>query len=306
VCKKCDIFVARLLLFSGIRRITIMAIKIVTDSTSDLPQALADELGIKIVPLYVQFGNETYRDRVDISDTEFYERLTNSSVHPTTSQPTPQDFADVYREVSKDADGIISIHISTKLSGTCNSALQGKKLAAIKCPIEVIDSEMVSMGLGLIAIGAATIISSDDNFKQVIEKTKQLIPNTHVWALFDTLKYLAMGGRIGKSKAFLGSILNIKPILSVKDGEMMPAIQARSRDKGIALLKSFTRKFTTIEDLAVMYTTTPDEAQNLADNMGTIFEHGRIKIARLGPALGVHAGPGALAVGIRGVYNINE
>lgn len=278
-----------------------MAIKIVTDSTSDLPQALADELGIKIVPLYVQFGNKTYRDRVDISEAEFYERLLKSPTHPTTSQPTPQDFADVYRELSKDADGIISVHISTKLSGTCNSALRGREMAGSKCPVEVIDSEMVSMGLGLIAIGAAAIISSGNDFQRVIEKTKQLIPRTHVWALFDTLKYLALGGRIGKSKAFLGSILNIKPILSVKDGEMAPAIQARSREKGIALLHNYSRQFTTIEDFAVMYTTTPDEAQNLADNMGTIFGRERIKIARIGPALGVHAGPGALAVGIRGV-----
>jgi DegV family protein with EDD domain len=277
-----------------------MVIKIVTDSTADLPQALADELGITLVPLYVLFGNKPYRDRVDISDAEFYERLLHSPVHPTTSQPSPQDFADVYRKVSKDAEGIISIHISSKLSGTCNSALQGKELAATKCPIEVIDSEMVSMGLGLIAIGAATISSSDDNFQQVVEKTKKLIPRTHVWALFDTLKYLAMGGRIGKAKAFLGSVLNIKPILAVKDGEMIPAIQARSRDKGLDLLYGFASKFTAIEDLAVMYTTTLNEAEALANNLGTIYERDRIRIARLGSALGVHAGPGALAVAIRG------
>jgi DegV family protein with EDD domain len=277
-----------------------MAIKIVTDSTADLPQGLADELGITVIPLYIQFGNKTYRDRVDISEAEFYERLLNSPVHPTTSQPGPQDFAGVYRELSRDADGIISVHISNKLSGTCNSALQGKEMAAAKCPITIIDSEMVSMGLGLIAVGAAEFARSENNFEQVVEKTKQLIPRTHVWALFDTLKYLAMGGRIGKSKAFLGSILNIKPILSVTDGEMAPAIQARSRDKGIALLYGFASKFSAIEDLAVMYTTTLDEAQALAGRMGTIFERDRIKIARLGPALGVHAGPGALAVAIRG------
>jgi DegV family protein with EDD domain len=277
-----------------------MVIKIVTDSTADLPQALADELGITIIPLYVLFGNKTYRDRVDISEVEFYEKLLNSHVHPTTSQPSPQDFEDVYRQLSKNADGIISVHISSKLSGTCNSALRGKELAAIKCPIKVIDSEMVSMGLGLIAIEAAAIASSDDGFEQVVEKTKQLISKTHVWALFDTLKYLAMGGRIGKSKAFLGSLLNIKPILSVKDGEMMPAIQARSREKGKALLYDFARKFTSIEDLAVMYTTTLDEAQALANHLGTIFKRDHIKISRLGPALGVHAGPGALAVAIRG------
>ena len=277
-----------------------MTIKIVTDSTADLPQALAEELGITVVPLYVQFGNKTYRDRIDISEGEFYERLLNDPVHPTTSQPSPQDFADVYNKLSKQADGIVSIHISNKLSGTCNSALQGKELAATECPIEVVDSEMVSMGLGLIAAKAAAIASPGKDLQLVVEEVKQLIPNTHVWALFDTLKYLAMGGRIGKAKALLGSVLNIKPILVVKDGEMAPATQARSRSKGIDLLYDFASNFTDIQDLAVMYTTTLDEAEALARRLSAIFNREQIKIARLGSALGVHAGPGALAVALRG------
>ena len=177
-----------------------MTIKIVTDSTADLPQALAEELGITIVPLYVQFGHNTYRDRIDISEEEFYQRLLNDPIHPSTSQPTPQDFADVYNKLSKQADGIISIHISNKLSGTCNSALQGKEIASTECPIEVIDSEMVSMGLGLIAVKAATIASSGKDLQNVVEEVTQLIHKTRVWALFDTLKYLAKGGRIGNKR----------------------------------------------------------------------------------------------------------
>jgi len=278
-----------------------MTIKIVTDSTADLPQALAEELGITVVPLYVQFGHNTYRDRIDISEEEFYRRLLNDPVHPSTSQPSPQDFADVYNKLSKQADGIVSIHISNKLSGTCNSALRGKEIAATECPIEVVDSEMVSMGLGLIAARAATIASSGKDLQHVVEEVKQLIPDTHVWALFDTLKYLALGGRIGKAKELLGSILNIKPILVVKNGEMAPATQARSRSKGIDLLYDYASNFTTdIQDLAVMYTTTLDEAKALASRLSTIFNRRQIKIARLGPALGVHAGPGALAIALRG------
>jgi len=279
-----------------------MTIKIVTDSTADLPQALAEELGITVVPLYVQFGHNTYRDRIDISEEEFYQRLLNDPVHPSTSQPSPQDLADVYNKLSKQADGIVSIHISNKLSGTCNSALRGKEIAATECPIEVIDSEMVSMGLGLIAARAATIASSGKDLQHVVEEVKQLIPHTHVWALFDTLKYLAMGGRIGKAKALMGSVLNIKPILVVKDGEMAPATQARSRSKGIDLLYEFASNFNDIQDLAVMYTTTLDEAKALANRLSAIFNREQIKIARLGPALGVHAGPGALAIALRGKY----
>jgi DegV family protein with EDD domain len=277
-----------------------MAIKIVTDSTADLPPALAEELGITIVPLYVRFGNETYRDRVDITEDEFYQRLMNDPVHPSTSQPTPLDFANVYRELSKQADGIVSIHISGKLSGTCNSALQAKELVAAECPVEVVDSEMVSMGLGLLATEAATIANSGKGLQQVVEEVKQSISSTHVWALFDTLKYLALGGRIGKAKALLGTILNIKPLLVVKDGEMAPASQARTRAKGIGMLYDYVNTVTDIQDLSVVYSTTPDEAQVLADRIGAIFDRSRIRLARLGPALGVHAGPGALAVALRG------
>jgi len=275
-----------------------MAVKIVTDSTADIPKSLAEELGIAVIPLYSRFGDQVYRDRIDISEEEFYQRLLNDPVHPTTSQPSPQDFAGVYEELSKSADGIVSVHISNKLSGTCNSALRGKEMAGSKCPIEVIDSEMVSMGFGLMAIKAAAIAASGKDFPQVVDEVKKLVPKARLWALFDTLKYLAMGGRIGKSKAFLGSVLNIKPILAVKEGEMVPVVQARSRAKGIELLYRFVSDLKDIEDLAVMYTTTPDEANSLAERLGAIFEHGNIKIARLGPALGVHAGPGALAVAL--------
>ena len=277
-----------------------MTIKIVTDSTADIPSALAKELGITVVPLYVRFGDETYRDRVDITEDEFYQRLMNDPIHPSTSQPTPQDFVNVYRESSQQADGIVSIHISSKLSGTCNSALQAKELVATECPVEVVDSEMVSMGLGLIAIEAATIANSGKDLQQVVEEVKQLISSTHVWALFDTLKYLALGGRIGKAKALLGSILNIKPVLLVKDGEMAPAGQVRTRAKGIGVLCDLVNKVIDIQDLAIVHSTTPDEAQALADRIGAMFDKDRIRLARLGPALGVHAGPGALVVALRG------
>ncbi len=277
-----------------------MTVKIVTDSTADIPQALADKLGIAVVPLYVQFGQSTYRDRVDISEEEFYERLLKDLVHPGTSQPTPQDFAEVYKRIGEGAEGIVSVHISTKLSGTCSSALQGKEMVKNGCPVEVIDSEKVSMGLGLLAIGAAELAAAGKTMEEIVEGTKKMIPDTHVWALFDTLKYLAAGGRIGKSKALMGSVLNIKPILAVKDWVMAPATQARSRNKGIAMLNDFGHSFTDIRDMALMYTTTPDEAATLADLLGDVFDRKKIKLARLGPALGVHAGPGALAIAVRG------
>jgi DegV family protein with EDD domain len=276
-----------------------MRIKVVTDSSADLPAQLVEELGITVVPLYVRFGDEVYRDRVDISEDEFYRRLLNDPVHPSTTQPTPQDFADVYQKLSQGADGIISIHISSKLSGTCSSALQGKELVAKACPIEVIDSQMTTMGTGLVAIAAATMAMSGKGLPQVVEEVKQVMPSTRVLGLLDTLKYLALGGRIGKAKALLGSVLNVKPVLTLKDGEVVPAAQVRTRAKGIDRLFDFVKNAADIQDLAIVYNTTPDEAQSLAERIGSIFAKERIRLARLGAVLGTHCGPGILFVVLR-------
>ena len=276
-----------------------MNFKIVTDSTADLPPRLAEELGITVVPAYVRFKDEVYRDRIDISEDEFYQRLLSDPVHPSTEPPTPQDFAAVYQKLSQEADGIISVHISGKLSATCNSALRGKELIETECPIEVIDSQLVTMGLGLLVTAAATAASSGKSLPQVVQEVKQSIPSIHMLGLLDTLKYLARGGRIGKTRALLGSILAVKPILTIRNGELEQADYVRKRAKGIDRLFDFVKKATDIQDLAIVYSTTPDEAQTLAERMGSIFAKERIRLNRLGPALGVHAGPGILFVVLR-------
>ena len=276
-----------------------MTIKVVTDSSADLPARLVEELGITVVPLYVRFGDEVYRDRVDISEDEFYQRLLHDPVHPSTTQPTPQDFANVYQKLSKEADGIISIHISAKLSGTCSSALQAKEMVGKGCPIEVIDSQTVTMGMGMTVIVAATMAMSGKGSPQVAKGVKQVMANTSLLGLLDTLKYLALGGRIGKAKALLGSVLSVKPVLTLKDGEVVPAAQVRTRAKGIDKLLEFVENATDIQDLSIIYNTTPDEAQSLADRIGSVYDKKRIRLARMGPVLGVHCGPGILYVALR-------
>ncbi|MBA7482642.1 Protein DegV [subsurface metagenome] len=276
-----------------------MSVKIVTDSAADLPDQLVQELGITVVPLYVRFGKEVYRERVEISEDEFYHRLEHDPIHPVTIQPGPQDFLEVYKELSPDAEGIVSIHISGKLSGTCNSAMLAKEMMETGCPIEVIDSQSITMGLGFIAIVAATMAKAGENLDKVVEEVKQAIPNIRVLGLLDTLKYLLLGGRIGKAKALLGSILNVKPMLTLKDGEVVPAGQVRTRIKGIQRLFDFVKDASNIQDLAILHNTTPDEAQTLAEQVAPIFAKERIKFARLGTTLGVHGGPGFLAVALR-------
>ncbi|HEX9897478.1 MAG TPA: DegV family protein [Dehalococcoidales bacterium] len=276
-----------------------MPVRIVTDSTADLTPQLARELGITVVPVYVRFGHESYRDGIDISREEFYERLVTSPVHPTTSQPTPADFVQVYRELSKETDKIVSIHVSGKLSGTCNSALQGKELAETKCDIKVIDSESATMGLGMTVLAAARLATSGESLQKITDEVKQAIPNTHLLGLFDTLKYLLLGGRIGKAKALLGGILNVKPLLTLRDGELHPIGNVRTRVKGIERLSDFVKNALGIQELAVVHTTTLDEASSLKDRLSSFVDTSRLHLARLAPALGVHTGPGLLAVVLR-------
>jgi DegV family protein with EDD domain len=276
-----------------------MAVKIITDSSADLPDKLAEEMGISVIPLYVRFGDEVHRDRVDITEDEFYQRLERDPVHPVTIQPGPQDFLELYQRLAPGADGIVSIHISGKLSGTCNSALMAKEMMETECPIEVVDSQAVSMGLGLIALAAATAAKAGKSLEEVLATVNQAIPKIRLLAIFDTLKYLLLGGRIGKAKALLGSILNVKPLISLKDGEVVPAGQVRTRPKGIDKLFEFVKDVEKIQDLSVVYSTTPDEAQELAERLASVFNEKKIRIARLGPVLGVHMGPGVLIVAVR-------
>jgi DegV family protein with EDD domain len=277
-----------------------MTIKIVTDSTADLTPQLVKEHGITMVPVYLRFGDEVFHDGVDISADEFYRRLSHDPIHPSTTQPTPKDFTDVYKGLTKKADGIISIHVSSKLSGTCNSALQGKEAAGKECPIEVIDSQVVTMGLGQLAIAASTLAQSGKSLQQVVEEVKKMIPSIHVLGLLDTLKYLALGGRIGKVQALLGSVLSVKPMLTIKDGVLTPAGRVRSRAKGTDILFDYVKNAVDIQDLAVVYNTEREEAQAFVKRLGTIFPEEKIKLAQLGPALGVHTGPGILFISLRG------
>lgn len=276
-----------------------MAIKIVTDSTADLPPGVAEELGITVVPLYVRFGDEVLRDRVDISEDQFYHRLTHDPVHPGTTQPTPQDFAEVYRSLAQEGDGIVSIHISGKLSGTYNSALQAKEIVGDACPIEVIDSLWTSIALGIMVMEAAGLAAKGGTLQQIVDNARDSIPRIYLLGMFDTLKYLYLGGRIGKGKALMGSMLNVKPLLALEDGEMVPVGRVRTRSKGIERLQGFAEEASDLQDVIIVHSTTPDDASALADRLGAVFPRERIIIARLGAVLGVHTGPGTLFVGYR-------
>ena len=276
-----------------------MPVKIVTDSTADISPEIAKELGIVIVPEYVIFGDKTFRDGIDLTYDELYEKLLKNQKPPSTSQPTPADFAKVYQQLATETDEIISIHLSGKLSGTYSSALQGKKQANTRCNITVIDSHSVTMGLGMVAISAAKSALLNENPVKIIDKIKDEIKNIHLFATFDTLKYLALGGRIGRARALFGSILNVKPIITMHDGEFTPVGNFRTRTKALDKLFEISQSFVPIQEAAIIYSTTPDEANSFRDRLRPLVNRDFLHVARLGPALGVHGGPGTLVAVVR-------
>lgn len=282
-----------------------MAIRIVTDSAADIPLKIREELGISVVPLYVRFGDETFKDGVTITNDEFYRRLvTNKEVFPNTIQPSPMDFQQVYQGLVKDADGIISIHLSEKFSGTVNSARQAKNLMGSKCPIEVINSDSMAMGLGMICIEAARAAKAGEKLSSIVKIVNQAITEIHLLVLFDSLKYLAKGGRIGQAQSLLGTLLNIKPLLSMKDGIVVPAGKVRSYSKGMEKLYQFLSNAVNekgnVKDLAIMYNTTKKETDELIDRIAPLYPREKIITGQIGPILGVHAGPNLVLTCIRG------
>jgi DegV family protein with EDD domain len=245
----------------------------------------------------VHFGTKVYRDGIDITCDELYSRLDEETEYPTTSQPSPGDFTKVYDKLANDADEILSIHVSSKLSGTYNSALQGKATTRIKSRIVVFDSEMVTMGMGLATILAAKMAQSGHALDDIISNVKQALYQTRVFAMFESLKYLQRGGRIGRAKALIGGFLSVKPMLTLKDGEIHPVGFVRTRSKGIEKLVDQASKAVNPE-VAIIHSTTPLDATALRDRIEQVAPESKTYISRLGPALGVHGGPGALVLGI--------
>ena len=276
-----------------------MTVKVITDSTSDLPQDLADSLGIELVPANIHFGNETFKDGVDLSPDDFYDRLTHGDTFPRTSQPSPGEFVQVYERLGKEADAIVSMHISSKLSGTYNSAVQGKQEANANCPIEVIDSQQGTIALGLAALAAARVANDGGTADDVTNAARDTAGRAVCTALLDTLEYLQKGGRIGKAGAMLGSLLKIKPIIIIRDGEVQQFAKERTLNRALARLEQGARDLAPIEELGVMYSTERDDAVRVADSLSDLLPEGKEPIiARIGPAIGAHAGPGAVGVGV--------
>jgi fatty acid kinase fatty acid binding subunit len=274
-------------------------VKIVTDSTSDLPPEVAKELGITVVPAYVHFGSRSFRDGVDITPEQIYERMLSGPVHPTTSSPAPGDFTDVYNRLSGETDEIVCLTVTSKQSAIYEAAMTGKQSFKGKSRVEVIDSQSVTMGLGLMAMLAAREARSGKAIDDVLDAVRSAIPRTHGMATLDTIKYVVRGGRLGRGSGLLGSLVKVKPLLEIKDGWIRLSGVTRTRSVGMERLGQCVTRHLPIDDAAVVHGNALREAESLAERIRSVSPQIRPVIAKLGSALGVHGGPQTLVVVIR-------
>ena len=275
-----------------------MGIRIVTDSTADLPQGLADELNISVVPLTVHFGEEEFLDWVDLDSDTFFAKLKASETMPRTSQPSPADFEAVYKRLAENGDTIISLHISAKLSGTFQSATIAKSMLE-EMDIEVIDSKVTSMALGIVVVEAARAAKEGKSKDEILALLHNHLEKVNVYFGVDTLEYLQKNGRIGKAAALLGGLLSLKPLLTLVDGSIVPKDKVRGRVKLQSRIVSVVAEEMG-EDVTgkavILHGNVLDEALKLKDKIDATYDFSEIIIASIGAVIGTHTGPGVLGV----------
>jgi len=272
------------------------SVAIVTDSTADLPPQLAASRSITVVPLTLNFDGKALLDGVDIRPDEFYRRLHSVATHPTTSQPSAGRFAEAYSALLADHDSVVSIHISEKLSGTYESARQAAAMTDAE-RVRVVDSENVSMSLGLLALTASSLAASGADAETIEAKMLDMRPLVQTYFSVATLEFLRRGGRIGRASAFLGSVLQVKPVLCIRDGLVTPLERVRTFDRALNRIVELTREVDRGHGVCVIvgHADAGADAERIGRELEPIAE--TLMIQPLGPVVGAHAGPGVVGVG---------
>jgi len=272
-----------------------VGVRVVTDSACDLPDELVAELGIEVVPLSIRFGHDEFVDRQDLSTDEFWRRLGESSVLPETSAPAAGAFEKVFRTLADDgATGIVCINLSSKLSATMQAAQVAAKAVADSCPVEVVDSLHVTMGLGNLCLAAARQAAAGGSVDAIVADVIDRRDRTRLYGTLDTLEFLKKGGRVGNARALLGSMLAIKPVVEVRDGVVEEAGKVRTRSKALRLLVDKVKEGP-VESLAVMHGQAPD-LDELLDMLDPLVPRSEIVVGQVGPVIGTHAGPRVIGV----------
>lgn len=275
-------------------------IAVVTDSVADIPNDIAAKLGISVVPLLVRFGEEEYRDGVDLTSESFYERLSTGTELPTTSMSPPGAYTELYDRLARRAEGILVITLSSRLSGTHQVARRAVEQMRTRCRVEIMDSRTATMTEGFIVIRAAEAARAGATLDEAMIVVEQTRRRVDFLCTFDTLEYLQRGGRIGAASAFLGSVLHINPLINLREGVVMPAGRARSRRRAVDRLVEFVAGYSRIEELAVENTACAQEAEELVDRLADWFPAERVLRSTMTPVIGAHTGPGLLLVGVLG------
>lgn len=273
-------------------------IKIVTDSTSDLPTALVNEYNIRVVPLKVIFEDEIYREGIDITTTQFYEKLAAAKQLPKTSQPAPGEFKEVYEELTSDGSTVLSIHLSAELSGTYQSALVARNSLPDK-DIRVIDSKQVSMALGMLVIAAAKAVREKKSADEIVDLVLNLTKKVKTFFIVETLENLQKGGRIGKAAALLGNILNIKPVLTIEDGIVVPFEKVRGKGKALEKIISILKDYISSNGLsfcALLHANCLKDAISFHKSLTSEIDACEFMISDIGAVVGTHGGIGLMGV----------
>ncbi len=276
-----------------------MTVRIVTDSTADLDAALARELGVSVVPLTIDLEGRSYRDSVDLDPADFYRRLPTADPPPRTSAPPPGTFTETFDHLtmSKD-DRVVCITISGRLSGSLNAALAGKARATDPERVTILDSQAATAAEANIVVAAATAAARDETLEQVVAVAEATRDRQRLLVGLETLEYLQRGGRIGRARAFLGGLLSVKPILTLRDGEVAPAERVRSRARMIARLEDFALSYPDPEMISIVHAACRDEAEALTQRVRAAFPAARVCCGWIGPVVGLYTGPGAVGVAI--------
>jgi DegV family protein with EDD domain len=274
-------------------------IAIITDSSAYLPDDLIQKYGIHVIPLTVIFGEEMLLDVVEIGIDEFHRRLSEGPIHPSTTQPNPEDFTALYEKLANDYDGIVAILISSELSGTVNSALVAKE-SFDRVPVRVIDSRSTSMGLGLAVLAAAEAVAEGKSLDEVEATAHEICANVKVLFVVDTLEYLHKGGRIGGASRFLGTALGLKPLLHLNEGHVDALEKIRTKKKAIERMLELAGEYANGQPVhaAVIHAAAPDEAETLKTAVMERFNCIDLLVTDLSPAIATHAGPGTLGIAI--------
>ncbi|RPJ49840.1 MAG: DegV family protein [Chloroflexi bacterium] len=276
-------------------------VALVTDSTATIPVELSQGLSISVVPLQVIWGSDTYRDSIDIQPTEFYQRLKNSKVTPSTSQPSPAAFAETYTRLLDEGYEILSVHISSKLSGTVDSAIQARQDFP-GASIELVDSQTTSMGMGYPIVTAARAAAHGASLQECKALVEKGCANSGLFFAVSTLEYLHRGGRIGGAAAFLGTALNLKPILELRNGRIEAVERVRTMNKAIdRLLDVYSQKIGNRRPLQItgLHANAPEEARLLLERALQRFNVSEVSesvLAEVSPVLGTHTGPGTIGL----------